>query len=167
MEAFIAWFGTTKAKMAKMKAEFIYPKLHDYKALSEDVNASEFGRYTLNPWTQMLVHGQHEFLILEDLSQFNGRPIHEVMKYVMEAYHGKCNIPGIELWVWLHENEDKIPDKLKDGNCYHLPGSLLRDSDGHWCVPVLRWADSKKAISRGANSLTDLWKPGYHALLVK
>ncbi|MCX6786830.1 MAG: hypothetical protein NTU85_03415 [Candidatus Kaiserbacteria bacterium] len=126
------------AKTEELKAIVISPKSQDYKALSESTKTSEFGEYTLNPKALGLDLESLQIFI-PDLSQFNGKPLYEVMIYVMDIYSGKYHLPGIEYWKWLHENPGKSPAHLKDGKSYFFPGSILCRPKDRWGVPYSFW----------------------------
>lgn len=162
-KAFQGWYSND-ANKAKQEVVVVTPETQDYKALSQDTKAAEFGKYTLNPETQGLDFEQARVLI-PDLSQFNGKPLHEVMKHVADTYGATHHIPGIEYWKWIDENPGKIPQNMKDGNYYFFPGSVLRGGGGLWGVPYGRWGGSQ--WGRDASWLRGGWDSGCRIVLLE
>lgn len=148
------WYNKQDAEKAKQQAVVISPESQDYKTLSESIEVAEFGKYTLNPETQGL-NFENAKAFIPDLSSFNGKPLHEVMKHIMDTYSNDYHVPGIEYWKWLYENQGKIPANLKDGNYYFFPGSVLRGRDGRWSVPDAYWRAS--GWDRRASWLANVW----------
>lgn len=150
------WYNATDAARAIDKVEAIDPTSQDYKDLAGDTNQAEFGAYTLNPEMQGLDFESARTFV-PDLTAFNGKPLHEVVKHVMDTYGDKYYVPGIEYWKWLIENPGKNPpgSNIKDGNYYLFPGSVLRDGDGYWRVPYAAWDGAK--WHRSASWLTRYW----------
>lgn len=167
-EAFLSgefhWFKNN-TKRIKEEVHFEKPAELNYKTLSEDINEQKFGEYILNPDTQN-IDFEKARLFIPDLSQFVGKPIFEVMEYVVTTYSATYHIPGIEYWKWIIENENKAPQKLKDGDYYYFPGSLLRCfEDGSWNVPSVDWGHDK--FHSSANGLSGVWCTGYHVVLLE
>ncbi|MFA6404745.1 MAG: hypothetical protein WCW03_01980, partial [Candidatus Paceibacterota bacterium] len=77
----------------------------------------------------------------------------------------KYKIPGIEYWKFMLENPDKVRDQLKDGNYYFNFGSLVRRSDGLWCMPYARW--NVAGWRRNTDWLDDEWDSGYRVVLLE
>jgi hypothetical protein len=71
----------------------------------------------------------------------------------------------VEYWKWLKENPTKSPPKLKDGNYYFNFGSLVRYSDGGFCVPYVSWGGS--AWHRDADRLGSSWDAYYRVVLLE
>ncbi len=161
---FESWHNTTNAARAIDKVEAIDPTTQDYEALAKNSNKTEFGAYTLNPETQGLDF-ENLKVFVPDLSQFNGKPIHEVVKHVVDTYGATHHIPGIEYWKWLYENPGKIPANLKDGDVYYLSGSVLRERGGDWRVPCGRWHGSKWL--RYATWLASGWGGDFRVVLLE
>jgi hypothetical protein len=164
---FTSWYDANQAAEARQEAIIVAPDSQDYKALSESKEPAEFGKYTLNSETQGIdLEGLRAFI--PDLLSFNGRPLHEVMKYVMDTYGATHYIPGIEYWKWLYENPGKNPPgaNLKDwGEYYFFPGSVLRDRHGSWYVPYANWNGSE--WDRSANWLSNDWLSDCRVLLLE
>lgn len=156
LETFTGWYDVTKAVEAKQEAIIVAPRSQDYRALSESTDATEFGKYTLNPETQGLDF-EHLKAYVPDLSAFTGKPLHEVMQHVIDTYGAQYYVPGIEYWKWLYENPGKNPPgvDIKDGKYHFFPGSVLRDPGGDWRVPDADWDGSK--WRRVADWLTGDW----------
>ena len=159
------WYGKDAAGI-ESKAVIITPSFQDFKALSESTKPTEFGNYTLNPETQDLDFERSKVFI-PDLSSFNGKPLHEVMKHVNDTYGATRHLPGIEYWKWLYENPGKNPPgaNLKDGKYYFFPGSVLRDRCGLWGVPYASWDGS--SWRRLADWLTLDWRSRYRVVLLE
>lgn len=47
-----------------------------------------------------------------------------VRDYVQKTFSGKHYLPDVEYRNYLHENQEKIPESLKDGKKYYFPGSF-------------------------------------------
>lgn len=163
-DVYKGWYSKETADKAKQEAVIIAPTMQDYGTLAGDTNAAEFGKYTLNPEAQGLDHERCKAFV-PDLSQWNGRKLHEVMKHVVDTYGATYHIPGIEYWKWIAENPTKIPQNLKDGKYYFFPGSVLRVEDGHWRVPYGRWDGSR--WRRYASWLTREWFAGPRVVLLE
>ena len=160
----------------KPEGHSIALQTQNHETLSKDVDAAKRGEYTLNPETQGL---DFETLrtFVPDLSQFEAkkgpppipaRPIHEVMKYVVDTYGATHHIPCIEYWKWLIENPGKNPQgaDIKDqSKWFFFPGSVLRDSDGLWVVPCAYWSGSK--WDRHADWLANTWGSDYRVVLLE
>lgn len=140
----------------KPEGHTISPQAQNYEDLSQDVDATKRGEYTLNPETQGLDFEKLRAFV-PDLTAFNGKKVHEVVKHVMDTYGITHHVPGIKYWKWMIENPGKTPPRsnLKDGNCYFFPGSVLRDEDGDWFVPYAYWEASE--WRRRALWLTSAW----------
>lgn len=166
LKTFMGWYSVTKATEAKQEAIIVAPRSQDYRALSESTDATEFGKYTLNPETQGLDF-EHLKVYVPDLSAFANKPLHEVMQYVVDTYSARYYIPGIEYWKWLYENPGKNPQgvDIKDSNYYFLPGSVLRGHGGHWSVPGARWDGSE--WDRIADWLAGGWNAGFRVVLLE
>ncbi|TSC65127.1 MAG: hypothetical protein G01um101491_8 [Parcubacteria group bacterium Gr01-1014_91] len=150
----------------KPEGHVVTPQMQNYEALSQDVDATKRGEYTLNPETQGL---DFETLraFVPDLSALNGKPVHEVIQHVVDTYGNNYHIPGIEYWKWLIENPGKNPpgSNIKDGNYYFFPGSVLRDEVGNWNVPCADWRGTE--WRRGASWLTNDWNSFYRVVLLE
>ena len=82
-------------------------------------------------------------VFIPDLSQFKGKPLYEVIQYVVDTYGSKYKIPGLEYRDFLVDNPKKSPQELKDTNPYFFfPGSVFRDSSGVWLTPCTSWRGS-------------------------
>lgn len=148
---------------AKQEACFKKPEMLDYEVLSKDVNKQKFGEYMLNPDTQNIDFEKAKVFI-PDLSQFNGRKCYEVMKYIVEIYGITHHIPGIEYWKWAMENPDKVSQFLKKDKGQRLAGSLLRNCDGCWYVPVLSYYGQ---FLTGLEPLNGTWSPYAQIVLLE
>jgi MoxR-like ATPase len=162
-ETLKSWYGNDAAK-ATQEAVVIEPGSQDYKALSKDIQAGEFGKYTLNPEMQG-IDLENAKAFIPNLSQFNGKPIHEVMKYVADTYGNSHHIPGIEYWKWIIENPGKVPQSMKDGNYYYFPGSVLRDRGGRWSVPCSYWVGTE--FNRSAYWISLEWGSNFRIVLLE
>lgn len=144
----------------------VTPQTQNYKALSQDTDASKRGEYILNPETQGL---DFETLraFVPDLSALNGKPVHEVIQHVVDIYGGQYHIPGIEYWKWLCENPGKNPPgpNMKDGKYYFFPGSVLRGEGGDWDIPCAFWNGSE--WDRNAGWLALDWNSRYRVVLLE
>ena len=142
-ETFKKWYDEEKSKV-EQKPTLVKPEDQDYSILKDDIDKAKFGEYTLNPDTQNLdfEHIPESKILSPDLSSLNGKPLHEVAKYIIDTYSTTHHIPGLEYYKWLYENPQKAPTKLKDGNYYFNFGSLVRSSGGYWRVPFARWGGS-------------------------
>jgi hypothetical protein len=160
------WYNATDAARAIDKVEAVDPTTQNYGALASDTNRAEFGAYTLNPETQG-IDFEHARTFVPDLSTFNGKPLHEVVKHVMDTYGDKYYVPGIEYWKWLVENPGKTPTgvNIKDGKYYFFPGSVLRVKVGDWVVPHARWDGAE--WDRNAVWLTSDWSSNYRVVLLE
>lgn len=165
LHTFTGWYGNDAAK-AKQEAIVATPESQDYQALSRSTEAAEFGKYTLNPETQGLNFEQLKTFV-PDLSQFNGRPLHEVVKHVIDTYGDRYYVPGVEYWKWLYEHPGKNPPgvDIKDGKYYFFPGSVVRDPGGRWNVPFADWGGS--GWVRDARWLAGGWLAGCRVVLLE
>jgi len=145
----------------------ISPQAQSYEALSQDVDATKRGEYTLNPEMQGLDFEKlHTFV--PDLSALEGKPIHEVMQHVADTYGATHHIPGIEYWKWLIENPGKNPSgaNIKDqSKWFYFPGSVLRDKDGNWNVPYAIWDGTE--WDRDAGWLASGWRSDCRVVLLE
>jgi hypothetical protein len=148
LETYKLWnVDADKIKNADIKPEVVDPSTMNYEAKSKDNQPNEFGKYTVNPDTQNLDwEALKDKIFIPDLSGFVGKPLHEVIQYVVNNFSKKYKFPGIEYWKFMIENPDKVPTtkkaNLKEGNYYFSPGSLIRGSGGSWCVPCACWYGS-------------------------
>lgn len=84
--------------------------------------------------------------------------IASVMEYCSQKFK-PSNLPGLETYRWLYNNPDKIPEKLKDGCQYILPGAafMLYDrwelASGHWRRE--NWEYLGLELYRGLGDLED------------
>ena len=146
------------------------PTTQDYATLKDDNAPTKFGEYTLNKDTQNIDwESVKDKIFIPDLSAFNNKPIHEVMKYVIDNYSKTHRFPGLEYWKFILEKPDNVPTtkkaNLKDGNYYFTPGSLVRDSDGGLCVPYAPWAGS--GWGRNASWLGNSWASNCRVVLLE
>ena len=122
---------------AQIRAKLENPATKSYPTLEQDIDPAKAGEYTLNPEVQGL-NFETTKIFIPDLSNFTGT-LTELAQKLITDYGDKYYLPGIEYWQWLLTNPDKSPAELKDGKSQFLFGSTLRNSDGHWCVPYVRW----------------------------
>ena len=127
----------------------------NFKELAEtpsDVN--EFSKYITNPETAFLnyeslgkpqIFNPNEDQDYQNWLKQEGREntVNSVMDYVHETFGDTHHLPGIEYQKYLFENQDKIPETLKDGKFHYFPGSAFRYSDGYWSVPLGSWNDGE------------------------
>ncbi|MEK7091802.1 MAG: hypothetical protein AAB900_02315, partial [Patescibacteria group bacterium] len=123
----------------QISAKLESPASQDYKALTGDIDTAKAGEYTLNPEVQNLDFETAK-VFTPDPSAFIGKSLSEVAEHLVTTFGSRYYLPGIEYWQWLASNPDKSPQSLKDGKYQFLFGSLLRSSDGHWCVPYVDWS---------------------------
>jgi hypothetical protein len=74
------------------------------------------------------------------LDEFVGKELGEVKNYLDKNYAGK---------LATEEDLKNLPDECKDGNWYYTFGSLVRNSDGHWCLPYTSWFGSEWCSGSG------------------
>jgi len=165
-KTFEGWYNATDAARAIDKVEAVDPTTQNYEAFAGDRNQAEFGAYTLNPEMQG-VDFENARTFVPDLSTFDGKPLHEVAKHVMDTYGDQYYVPGIEYWKWLVENPTKTPPGavIKDGKYYFFPGSVLRDKVGDWRVPCAAWRGSE--WYRCARWLTSDWDSSCRVVLLE
>ncbi len=165
-DAFLAGIAWLVPEGRVPEGAFTSPNDLDFKALAQDRDQTKSGEYTLNPETQGLDFETFRAFV-PDLSPVNGKPIDEVMQYVVDTYGATHHIPGIEYWKWLIENPTATPPGMviKDGYYYFLPGSVLCGTDGNWRVPIAGW-DSTKWV-RYANWLTGGWESNCRVVLLE
>ena len=139
------------AELPDKPIEFIKPRSLNYEELSKERS----GRQTriLNP-DMMGIDLEKAKVFVPDLSQFRGKPIYEIMEYVVETYGSKYTLPGFEYQDFIIKNPDKFP-QLKDSNYYFFPGSIFRNSRGHWYVPYSNWGGHR--FDRCDDWLDDVW----------
>lgn len=166
-DTFASWYDKGKAKMAKQSVDVISPKNIDWETKKDDKDGSKFGEYTINPETISIdwENIPPEKIKTLDFAVFVDRPRWELAKHLAENYSDKYHIPGIEYWKYLIENEDKVPQELKDGNYYYFFGSILRDQYGNWDVPNSFWYGSQ--LYRGAHWLKIDWNSNNRVLLLE
>jgi hypothetical protein len=157
-------FGTPENKFTP---SLVKPEDQDYVILKDDIDATKFGEYTLNPDTQNLDFENipEAKILIPDLSAFVGQSLSEVAKHLVDTYSNTHYLPGVEYWKWLIENPTKSPAKLKDGKYYFEFGSLVRNSDGRWFVPCAFWDGS--GWSRRAFRLDYSWSAHYRVVLLE
>lgn len=159
-ETFTKWYDKETAEKVEQKLSLIKPEDIDWEALKNDIDASKFGEYSLNPETQGLDFESFppekiKVLELFDLKEMDGHPFAEVGKYLVTKYGATHYLPGIEYWQYIIENPDKAPASLKDGNSHYFFGSTLRDQDGGVSVPDARWGGDR--FSWHKNGLDGFW----------
>lgn len=151
----------------------------DFKSLSEmSADKKEFGEYITNPETAFLDYealNDPEVINLyfqdenyQNWLKQNNRQnrMVSVMDYIHEVYKNTHYLPGIEYQRYLFENQGKIPDSLKDGNYYFLPGSTFGRSGGEsWMVPYGVW--SKKGWHRFSEGIECDWREQWSVVLFK
>ena len=134
------------AKKAKISMQANPLSEIDYKKL-EELNASLFGQYTMNPETAGMNYKEKEpkvkILDEEEVKQFVGKPRSEVMAYIVKTYGGQYYIPGLEYQKYLLENPDKVPAGLQNGNVYYFMGSTFRCLRGELEMPCMRQSGNK------------------------
>ena len=75
---------------------------------------------------------------------FIGKPISELVEFVIKKYGNEFTFPGLEYEEYLNKNPDKVPQELKNGDSefpdiYYLLGSTLR---GNTKIPYMYWKDN-------------------------
>lgn len=165
-------FGKTRNKKIESTPILVDPRSQDYEALVQEEDKSRFGEYTLNP--EMLRFTEEDLksmvregkLKIEELpAVMKNKEIYEVAQYVMDTYGATHYVPGVELWKLIAEIT-KIEEKEENDSLYielsplkytsenYLFGSLIRDTDGSWCVPFLsnKWTPRLSADTRELTS---------------
>jgi MoxR-like ATPase len=97
---------------------------------------------TLNPETILMPYNIEKPFI-PDLTEFNGKTYTELLTHIQKTYGKTHYLPGLELNEYFTSNPDKIPENLKDGKYYILPGSSIGDSDGGACIAGGYWSGSE------------------------
>lgn len=172
-ETFEKW-DKDSAPKAKITTEVISPADQDWSALETDIDPTKFGEMTLNPETQALDFETAKVFI-PDLSAFNGQKLSAVAEHLVSTYGDKYYLPGIEYWQWLcnHDSLTDLPEgeefealkqNLTDNYCFFF-GSTLRNSNGHWSVPCVRWGGSE--WRRGAYWLAGDWDSDCRVVLLE
>lgn len=167
---FTSWSYTQEqqdAFFAHQHPQIKLPSTLDYDSLSSDTDPAKFGEYTLNPDTLPLDYDSippEKFEVI-DMDQFVGKPRHEVFAHIASTYSATHHLPGLEYMQYLTEHPDRIPPQLADGKYHYLPGSVLRNANGHWDVPSVRWSGS--ALNRSADWLSSGWSAVERVVLVR
>jgi len=133
--------------LSKANIQAIWQDTINFKDLTEQTaKPEEFGKYIINPENAFLdyesmgepeIFDPNEDQPFKDWLQKENREMNtnSVMDYVQETYKETHHLPGLEYQKYIFENQDKIPESLKDGKYYYMPSSAFRDSDGGWDVP--------------------------------
>lgn len=167
-----SWNGTDEQVIkAGEKPEIKIPGSIDWEATAGDVDASKFGEFTINPDTAGI---QWETIPPEkikvfEFAEFQGKKRWELAKYITTQWpdRDKYHIPGIEYWKYVFENPDKAPDSLKDGNWHYFFGTIFRNSDGYWLVPIVYWDDSPSKFKRFGPWLANGWGSSSRVVLLE
>jgi hypothetical protein len=161
------WYDDEEKSRVEQKPILIDPKIQDYNVLRDEIDATKFGEYTLNPDTQNLDFENilESKIFIPDLSTVNYSPVHEVAQYVVDTYGATYHIPGIEYWKWIIENPTKTPQKLRNGKNNYCVGSLIRNSNGRWSIPFV-CSDGAGTI-RSAYWLGDDWSSDGRVVLIE
>lgn len=138
----------------------------DYEVKEKDVDSLKIGEYTINSEIVGLNYEGGELKIeIPDLLRVGGSRISEVMTYIVQAYGAQYHLPGFEYGKYLLENPEKVPEKLKNGKSYYLPGSLIRNQNGVWSLPAVSWYNGKLDI--GLSMLIIEWNVYKQIILIK
>ena len=97
---------------------------------------------TLNPETILMPYNIEKPFI-PDLTEFNDKTYTELLTHIQKTYGKTHYLPGLELNEYFTSNPDKIPENLKDGKYYILPGSSIGNSDGVTCIAFGNWYGSR------------------------
>jgi len=169
-ETYEGW-GVKKEKLPAFTPTFINPKDLNYTEKAQHPDTTAFGHYTLNPETFGLDFEKSKVFI-PDLSDMEGKKLHEVFKHVVDTYGDKYYIPGIEYWKWMIENPDKSEEvakrrnyNIKDGKVYFFSGSSLCYSSDYWYVPYAGWVGG--GFNRNARWLEVGWNSRCRVLLLE
>lgn len=156
-----------KGREAHQLVEIVSPEDIDWDVKKGDIDPDKSGEYTMNPDTAGIdwENIPSEKIKTFDFREFIGKPRAELAKHLVEDYADKYYIPGIEYWKYLIENQDKVPQELKDGNYYYSFGSILRDEDGRWRVPCSGWGVGYWGCDAGC--LCNNWGPRCRIFLLK
>lgn len=169
-ETLTVWYGKDAANEAKIKMLSKPLAEMDYEAMRRN-DPSKFGEYTMNSDRTGADYIEKKEIpktkiLNEELKQFIGKPISEVMKFVSETYGGKYRIPDMEDEQYiLSLPADQVPKELKDGNYYYLPCSVLRFPGGRANVPGVCWDGGR--LDRRADRLDRKWDDSYRVLLLE
>lgn len=166
------WYGEKTVKQLILQPILSLPKDVDWQGLRKDMNKSKFSKYIANPEVLKLTDKQIEakfeqgkYIIFNPntdndfknwLKQNNkGFTKASVMEYCSKKFK-PINLPGLETHKWIHENQDKIPAGLKDGNWHYFLGTVLpgRCSDS-WKSTCGSW--EYPGWGRGADCLWVGW----------
>ena len=170
---FEAW-DKDSAPKAKISTESHSPFEQNWQELEKDVDTDKFGELILNPETQGLDF-ETSRVFIPDLSSMEGKKLSEVAEFLVSTYGDKYYIPGIEYeeWIFNKKDSDSLPkgkefatlkQGLKDGYCFFF-GSMLRYSDGHWCVPCVYW--NGDGWNRRARRLGGGWDSSCRVVLLE
>ena len=168
-KTFEQWYrhDTEVLKRAKPKSILISPASINYAEYLKDKDSAKFGEYTLNPNTQKLTN--HDFERLEregkitllELPKMVGKSLPEIATYLVATYSPK-QLPGIEYWEYIN----RVQGSLKDIAIYpYFFGSLVRNRNGHWCVPRGNWVDGRWIPD--ASEFAYDWRVGYRVVLLE
>jgi hypothetical protein len=86
--------------------------------------------------------------LIDEIDKLNQESIKQTGK-------SKYYIPGLDYMDFLHKNEDKVPEYLKDGNYYFYPAASFRDHDGDLSVPCSLWLGS--SLNRDGGYVRSDW----------
>lgn len=100
-----------------------------------------------------------------DFPQFYGKTIEEVKTH-MEANYA-MRLPDLRVMqhVWEHLEDYPALKNNDDWQFNFFFGSMLRDGDGQWNVPDVRWTGQE--FARDANWLTSQWNSRDRVVLLE
>ena len=172
LDTYKTWYpNTDQSKLdqaSKKTPQLINPKSENYQTKKADINASNFGEYTLNPDTYRINWDTIDPAKIEIKSlpaTLNGKSLAEVADYINKTYSATHYLPGIEYWEYAFKNPTKVPQSMKDGDYPFLFGSLIRGADGEWSVPYLSWGGG--TWKRGGSWLDNGWDSNCRVVLLK
>ncbi len=175
------WYSDAKIKARIPEAvdhlpELITPQDQHWQEKKDDVDASKFGEYTINPETIDIDWKAvpPEKIKIEKLpDDWNGESIADVAEYIIKTYGADYYILGLEYYKYILENPDKSPKDLEVvkpkasgvANWNFFFGSILCSADGHWGVPYMGWVGATRYL--GAEWLKSGWSASCRVVLLE
>ena len=105
-----------------------------------------------------------KYKIIELGKEWEGKTLQEVKDYLDKTYPNRVATEKDRDYMYEHQDEFKDWE-TKNWTWYYFFGSLVRLSDGHWCVPYARWDGS--GWNRGAYRLDDSWDASSRVVLLE
>ena len=153
------------AELPNNPIEFVNPKDIDYKKLVDQPDIYKNGTQTINP-EMVNIDLEKAKVFVPDLSQFNDKPLHEVMQYAVDTYGSKYKIAGLEYRDFMLANPALAPKEFKDTNLhFFFFGSVSRDSSGDWNAPRTGW--DGRVFHRRSFWLGFIWRSNVRLVLLE